>query len=177
MSGNLFEQLRVVAQRCRGAKAAAEGLPAGFAQIDDVIVLLQPVRFAVEVAVQDESAELEATLRRLAEKNFLTGSQAVGEGGVWAALINGCTTAGCGFHADLNENDGVNVVDALLAERGSRALVSARPKAHMPLANFVERGGRFTAEAIGRVTAGDICVKWMGETVFEAASPNLGESL
>jgi hypothetical protein len=48
--------------------------------------------------------------------------------------------------------------------------VSARPKAHLPLANFVERGGRFTAEAIGRVTAGEIRVRWMGETVFEAAS-------
>jgi len=38
----------------------------------------------------------------------------------------------------------------------------------MPLANFVERDGQFTAEAIGRVTAGHVSVQWMGKTLLEA---------
>jgi phosphoribosylformylglycinamidine (FGAM) synthase-like enzyme len=173
VAGNLLEQLRAAAQRCSGAKAAADALPAGFEQVDDVIVLLQPVRLAAE----DESEALETTLRHLAEKNFLTGSQAIGEGGVWVALVSACVTTGHGFHAELSEGEGPNLIAALLNEHNGRALVCTRPKAHLPLANFVERGGRFTAEAIGRVTAGDISIKWMGETVLEAASLNLGESL
>jgi phosphoribosylformylglycinamidine (FGAM) synthase-like enzyme len=166
VADDLLDQLRATAQQYTGAKAAAEGLPAGFNQIDDVIVLLQPVR----LAAQDEHEALEAILRQLAEKNFLTGTQAVGEGGVWAALINGCATARLGFHAEFSESEGANAIDALITERTGRALVSTRPKAHLPLANFVERRGRFTAEAIGRVTAGDVRVQWMGTTLLEAAS-------
>lgn len=163
---DLLRQLRDVASRCGEPKAASDGLPAGFQHVDDVIVLLQPLRF-----VPDENQDaLLVTLRRLAEKNFLTGTQAVGEGGVWAALVCGCTGMGRGLHADLSETEGATAAEALLAERPVRALVSARPKAHVPLANFVERGGSFTAEAIARVTAGDLRVRWMGETVLDAVS-------
>lgn len=169
MASDLLDRLRATAGRCTGAKAAAEGLPAGFNQVDDVIVLLRPVR----LAARDEHGALEGILRQLAEKNFLTGTQAVGEGGVWAALINGCATSRLGFHAEFSESEGANVIDALLTEHTGRALVSARPKAHLPLANFVERRGRFTAEAIGRVTAGDVRVKWMGVTLL--AAPNLDQ--
>ena len=169
MPNDLLDQLRAAAHRGRGAKAASAGLPAGFAQIDDVIVLLQPLRLA---RAEDADETLASTLRRLAEKNFLTGTQAVGEGGVWAALVDGCATAGCGFHAELSEGEGANAFDALLGERSGRALVSTRPKAHLPLANFVERGRVFTAEAIARVTAGDVRVRWMGVTVLEATALN-----
>lgn len=163
---DLLRKLHEVASRCGGQKPGAEGLPTGFQQVGDVIVLLQPVRV---VADENDDALL-TMLRRLAEKNFLTGTQAVGEGGVWAAMVCGCAGHRRGFHAELSETEGATAAEALLGERSGRALVSARPKAHVPLANFVERGGRFTAEAIARVTAGDLRVRWMGETVLEIAS-------
>ncbi|HEV2578553.1 MAG TPA: hypothetical protein VGU25_15215 [Acidobacteriaceae bacterium] len=167
VDGDLVRQLREVASRCENRpNAALESLPAGFQHIDDVIVLLQPLRIAAE----DAQDALLSTLQRLAEKNFLTATQSVGEGGVWAALLCGCAGYGYGFHAELSESEGATAREALLGEGPSRVLVSARPKAHLPLANFVERGGRFTAEAIGRVTSRDIRVHWMGQTLFEAAS-------
>jgi phosphoribosylformylglycinamidine (FGAM) synthase-like enzyme len=129
-------------------------------------VLLQPLRIYAE----DDPEALLATLHRLAEKNFLTGTQAVGAGGVWTALVCGCAAHERGFHCELSESEGASVRDALLGERAGCVLVSTRPKAHLPLANFVERGGLFTAEAIGRVTASDIRVRWIGNIVFEAPS-------
>ena len=168
---DLMETLRSTTRHCEPhAKASAEGLPAGFGRVDDVIVLLQPLRLGS--AGEDESA-LESALRQLAEKNFLTGTQAIGEGGVWAAMMCGSAPHGFGFHAELTEGEGANAAEALFGERGGRALVSTRPKAHLPLANFIERRGQFTAEAIGRVTAGDVRVQWMGEIVLEAASLRL----
>jgi hypothetical protein len=163
-ASDLAAQLRLIARQCSSkTKAAAEGLPDGFGQVDDVIVLLQPLRS--QASPKDEHP-LESTLRRLADKNFLTGTQAVEDHGVWAALVRGCAPHGFGFHAELSESEGASAAEALLGERCGRALVSTRSKAHVPLANFVERGGRFTAEAIGRVTAGDVRVRWMGEIVF-----------
>lgn len=167
---DLAAKLLSAANHCEPyAKSATDGLRAGFANLDDVIVLLQPVRLAA--AEVDAQSALELTLRRLAEKNFLTGTQAIDEGGIWAAMVCGCEPRGFGFHIELTETEGVAAEDALLSERCARALVSARPKAHLPLANFVERGRQFTAEAIGRVTAGDVRVQWMGEVVLEV--PNL----
>jgi len=164
---DLRQQLREATLRCaREPKPVADSLPQGFQNIDDVIVLLQPLRIAAE----HDHDELLATLQRLAEKNFLTGTQAVGKGGIWAALVRGCAAHALGFHAELSETEGASALDSLLNERPARVLVSARPKAHLPLANFVERGGRFTAEAIGRVTAAEIRIRWMGETVLEAPS-------
>ncbi|HEX5284820.1 MAG TPA: hypothetical protein VFW30_11935 [Bryocella sp.] len=164
---DLARQMREAAARCGlEPQAAANGLPAGFQHIDDVIVLLQPLRFGLE---EDQEA-LRSVLQRLAENNFLSGTQTVRNGGVWAALVCGCAGHGRGFHAELSESEGTSAAEALLAETPARVLVSARPKAHVPLANFVERGGRFTAEAVGRVTLRDIRVRWMGETVFEAGS-------
>jgi hypothetical protein len=164
---DLLQQLRATAKGCeRAPTPVVEGLPAGFGQIDDVIVLLQPGLLAAE----DDREALEAIVRRLAEKNFLRGTQVIGKGGVWAALVSGCRSYGRGFHAELSESEGPNAAEALLGERAGRALVSARPKAHLPLANFVERGRRFTAEAIGRVTAGDVRVRWMGQIVLEQRS-------
>lgn len=163
----LLDQMREAAARGqREPESAADGLPAGFPNVDDVIVLLQPLR----VVAEDNQEALFSTLQRLADKNFLTGTQALRDAGVWAALLCGCAGHRRGFHAELSETEGATAADALLAQRPSRVLVSARPKAHVPLANFVERGGRFTAEAIGRVTSRDVRVRWMGETVFEAAS-------
>src|SRR6201999_1357471 len=147
-----------------------DGLPAGFGQVDDVVVLLQPLRLA---SADGDESTLESALRQLAEKNFLTGTQAIGEGGVWAAMMCGCAPRRFGFHAELTEGEGASAAEALFGERSGRALVSTRPKAHLPLANFIERRGQFTAEAIGRVTARDIRVQWMGETVLEAASLQL----
>ena len=171
---DLIARLRSIAQQCGSqARPAAEGLPAGFGQVDDVIVLLQPLQL---VSTKEDNGALEAMLQRLAHKNFLTGTQAVGEGGLWAAIVCGCAPRGFGFHAELTENDGATEEAALLEQRRGRALVSARPKAHLPLANFAERGGRFSAEAIGRVTAGDIRVRWMGETLLEAANLELDPS-
>ena len=166
-AAGLIARLHDVTSQCgREATPAAEGLPAGFRQIDDVIVLLQPLG----VTAEDDQQVLLATLQRLAEKNFLTGTQAVREGGVWAALVCGCAAHGRGFHAELSESEGASAAEALLGERPSRVLVSTRPKAHVPLANCVERGGRFTAEAIGRVTSGDVRVRWMGEIILQAQS-------
>ena len=164
-AADLVAKLQSTSRNCEPcAKAAADGLPAGFGKADDVIVLLQPLRLA---AAEEDSGELESTLQLLAEKNFLTGTQAIAEGGLWAAMVCGCAPRGCGFHVELTENEGASAEEALLGERRGRALVSARPKAHLPLSNFVDRGGQFTAEAIGRVTAGDVRVQWMGETVLE----------
>ncbi len=163
---DLAAKLLSIAGHCdRSAKAAADGLPAGFGQVDDVIVLVQPLRL---VPADEDQSALESTLWRLAEKNFVTGTQAIAEGGLWTAIVGGCASRGFGFHAGLTENEGATAADALLRERRGCALVSARPKAHMPLANMVERGGMFTAEAIARVTAGTIRVQWMGELVLEA---------
>lgn len=163
---DLAMRLHSIAKHCESdAKAAADGLPAGFTQVDDVIVLLQPVQLAT--ADKDE-ATLESILRPLATRNFLTGSQAVGEGGIVAALMCGCAPRGFGFHVALTESEGTSAEDAMFRERYRCAFLSTRPKAHMPLANFIERGGQYTAEAIGRVTAGDIRVQWLGKTLLEA---------
>jgi hypothetical protein len=165
---DLLERLRSAARNCEPrAKAVADGLPAGFGHVDDVIVLLQPLRLAPS---SDEDGAVETTVGRLAEKNFLTGTQAVADGGLWAAMMSGCASQGFGFHAELTESEGTSAAEALLGERRGCALVSARPKAHLPLANFVERAGLFTAEAIARVTAADVRVRWMGETVLQAPS-------
>jgi len=141
--------------------------------VDDVIVLVQPLRLA---AAEEDEAALESTLRRLAEKSFLTGSQAIGEGGIAEALVCGCAPGRFGFHVDFTESEGTNVEDALFRERNACALVSTRPKAHMPLANSVERGGQFTAEAIGRVTARDVRVHWMGQTLLMAEDLEFNQS-
>lgn len=165
-ASDLRDRLRERALRYSyGPKAAAAGLPAGFQHVDDVILLLQPLRTNAD----DNEEALLAILRRLAEKNFLTGTQAIGEGGLWAALVQGCIAHRRGFHTELSESEAGSAAEALLGERAACALVSTRPKAHLPLANFVERDGRFTAEAIGRVTTGDIRVRWMGDIVFEAS--------
>lgn len=156
------------AQRCgEEPNVAAEDLPRGFRQIDDVILLLQPVRV---LPAEDDRETLHRTLHHLAEKNFLTGTEALAQRGIWAALVCGCARHARGFHLELTENEGADIEQALLMERPASVLVSTRPKAHLPLANFVERAGHFTAEAIGRVTAGELRVRWMGETVLEAAS-------
>jgi phosphoribosylformylglycinamidine (FGAM) synthase-like enzyme len=173
-AADLATRLQSIAKNCGShAKAAEDGLPAGFKQVDDVIVLLQPLRLA---AAEPDEAALEFMLQRLAEKNFLTGSQAIGRGGIAAALVCGCAPHGFGFHAELTESEGTNGEDALFRERHNCALVSTRLKAHVPLANFMERGGQFTAEAIGRVTAGHVRVQWMGETLLEAESFQLNSS-
>jgi len=173
-AADLAMRLQAIAMNRRlHVKAAVDGLPAGFGQVDDVIVLLQPLRLAA--VVRDEAA-LESTLQRLAEKNFLTGSQAIGEGGIAAALVRGCAPHAFGFHAELTESEGANAEDALFRERNVCALVSARPKAHMPLANSVERGGHFTAEAIGRVTARDVRVQWMGQTLLVVENLQFNQS-
>lgn len=165
-SSDLLSRLRAAAGGCgEGAQVVAEGIPAGLGQVDDIVVLLQPLRLGCAI---DDQAELESTLRRLAEKNFLTGAVGVGAGGLGAALV--CGSRSRGFHVDLTESEGESVVEALFGERVGWALVTARPKAHVPLANFVERGGVFTAEAIGRVTAEDVRVRWMGATVVEVAN-------
>lgn len=163
-AANLTAQLLSITKRCDlHAKAAAEGLPEEFGQVDDVIMLLQPLL----LAANEDQGELQSTLQRLAEKNFLTGSQALDDSSLAAALICACVPRGLGFHVELAESEGATAIEALLEDRRGCALVTARPKAHLPLANFAERGGRFSAEAIGRVTAGDIRVKWMGETLLE----------
>ena len=167
----LATRLRSIAERCGAhATAAADGLPAGFGQVGDVIVLLQPLRLA---AADEKEAPLESMLRRLAEKNFLTGSQTVGDGGIAGALVCGCAPGRFGFHVELAESEGASAADAIFRERRHCALVSTRPKAHLPLANFVERGRQFTAEAIGRVTARDVRIRWMGETLLEAETLQL----
>lgn len=166
--GDLLNDLRAAARACGDPQPAADGLPAGFQHVDDVIVLLQPLRPFAEDNAEENQEALLATLQRLAEKNFFTGTRLVAEGGIWAALLCGC--AGRGFHAELSEDEGASAAEALLSPRSASALVSARPKAHVPLANFVERGGQFTAEAIGRVTASAVRVRWMDETIVNAAS-------
>lgn len=165
-AGPLLDELRAIARGCGSAASPAEGLPAGFQNVGDVILLLQPMRLAAE----DADEALRSTLERLAEKSFLTGTQTIARGGLWAALVGGCAAHARGFHTELSESEGATASDALLAERSSCVLVSTRPKAHVPLANFVERRGRFTAEAIGRVTAGEVRVRWMDQTVLEVPS-------
>jgi len=167
VAADLLQHLRAATPQCSVSTSAAEALPAGFGQVDDIILLLQPLPLP---AAQKNPSALESTLRHLAEKNFLTGTQAISEAGLWVALVCGCASAGLGFHAELTENEGASIEEALLADRCNCALVTARPRAHVPLANFVERGGLFAAEAIGRVTPRDIRLKWMGETVLEASN-------
>lgn len=163
---DLLGRLRALAEGAQPV-AAAEGLPTGFAHVDDVIVLLQPLPLAAVGVPPETAPALASILQQLQEKNFLTGSQAVGHGGLAAALVDGCIPSRRGFHVELTENEGADVVEALFAPRDGCALVSTRPKAHVPLANFVERRGDFTAEAVGRVTDADVRVRWMGATMAE----------
>lgn len=169
----LLQQMRVLMRREMTARPAAEGLPAGFCRADDVIVLLQPSRI---VDAPGEHDALHSMLVRLAEKNFLTGTQAVGDDGLAAALLGACAGRGLGFHLDLSENEGADAGHALFGERVGCALVSTRPKAHIPLANFVERGGQLIAEAIGRVSDGDVRVRWMGESLVEIPRIEVSET-
>lgn len=164
-ASDLLAQLRAAALRFgTHPQPAAEGLPAGFGNLDDVILLVQPLRLN---ATTDDEIALKAVLQRAAEKNFLTGSQAVGEGGIGLALLAGSLPRGFGFRAELTENEGTTAPEALFAKHSARALVSTRPKAHLPLANFVERSAQFTADAIARVTDGEVRVRWMGAMVIE----------
>lgn len=122
-SGNdLLQRMRDLARRSSGERrAAADGMATGFQQVDDVIVLLQPLR----VVVQEDHEALAITLERLAEKSFLAGMQPVGDGGVWVALVSGCAGHRRGFRAELSEIEGATAAEALLSERGGRVLVSA----------------------------------------------------
>lgn len=176
---DLLEELRCVLQQARpsGDVEFAELRMSGV-RADDVILLVQPIRLTdSNQRVREQDGTLDATLQRLAEKNFLSGAWPIAEGGVAAALGRACAFRGLGFHVDLTESEGASAADALLGERSGRALVSSRAKAHLPLTNFVERGGALTAEAIGRVTKGDVRVCWMGETVLKTVRMALLEGL
>lgn len=157
--------------RAAAAAGADAAVPRGFARPGEVIVLLQPAGLGRD-SERDEQ-ELEALLMRLWEKNFVKGEQRVGAGGIGGALVRACAPHATGFDADLSEEQGCDLADALFAERCCRALVTSWSSAHLATANFVDRSGRFTGEAIGRVTAGNVCVRWMGETVLATEIQNL----
>jgi len=135
-------------------------------QPGDVILLLQPLR------AECQPEALAMMIDRLAEKNFLVGAEIVDMKGIAATLLPCALSADLGFHLDLTEGEGASLWDALFSEPapGSRALVTTRPKAHLPLSNFVDRSGEFAAEAVGRLTAGDLRIRWMGEAVLELPS-------
>ena len=192
---DLLKDLRAVLRRV-GARA---GEP--FGRTGDAIVLIQPVRLAAtdaageverslwaEVAMgwvlagedartSENAHELDELLRRVREKNFLTGEQRVLRGGVAVALVLACATDGHAFDVELTENDGDDPVHALFGERDGRAIVACRASAHLALTNFVDRSAHFTAETIGRITERDIRVRWMGETVLRDTAHALAEVL
>lgn len=180
----------------RHIAAEAEHSAAVFGRPGDVIVLIQPARVAAEdpahELIQSAWAEVAAcaqesthtidtlepdrvvdVLGRLREKNFLTGEERVGRGGLAAALARACGPHSMGFDVNLAETEGVHAVHALFGERTGRAVVTCRSSAHLALANFVDRSGWFTAEAIGRVTGGRVSVRWMGAIVLETDTRDL----
>jgi phosphoribosylformylglycinamidine (FGAM) synthase-like enzyme len=190
---DLLSDLRSIFERSHASTTIQqpENLPSGFARADDVIILLQPVRLDAPSPLEElreslwadlvlsrhtKNAKrvtptapdaLEDLLLKLAGKNFLTGSQRLQRGGLGAALLHAASAKSLGFHIDLSENEGTNPLHALFNERPGRVLATARAKAHLPLENFAERTGSWTADAIGRVTPGDIRVRWLNETVLE----------
>lgn len=156
----LLAELRAVAALPRIGVETSLGRP------DDVILLVQPLR------TDNNHEALAKLIDQIGEKNFLTGAEVLGQHGIAGVLIANAIATGCGFHLDLTENEGASLVEALFAESapGTRAVVTTRPKAHLPLSNFVDRRGAFTAEAVGRVTRGDLRIRWMGETALELSS-------
>lgn len=167
-SGTGREQADELIVRLRAIAAEAvrsqEGQD-GFARPGEAIVLVQPaLRVGVEATEATDDA-LEQLLTRLREKNFLKAQVRVGHGGIIGALVCACVQAGTGFHVSLGENEGSSFADALWGESPARALVACWSSAHLATSNFVDRTGQFTGEAIGRVTSGELRVRWMGETV------------
>ena len=154
----LIVRLRAIAAEARGAETPKNG----FTRPGEVIVLVQP---ALRVGVEATGDALGQLLTQLREKNFLKAQQRIGHGGIIGALVHACAQAGTGFDVSLGENEGSSFADALWGESPGRALVACWWSAHLATSNFVDRTGQFTGEAIGRVTSGELRVRWMGETV------------
>lgn len=160
LPAKVLAELRAIAAQSHTRLENSPGQPG------DVILLLQPLR------PDNRPEDLVAIIDRLAEKNFLTGTAHLKQHGIAGALVPGALATGLGFHLDLAESEGQSLLDALFTEppTRTRALVTTRPKAHLPLSNFVDRRGMFTADALGRITAGDLRIRWMGETVLDLES-------
>jgi hypothetical protein len=60
------------------------------------------------------------------------------------------------------------LVQPLRPDNNSEALAAIINQ--LPLSNFVDRRGAFTAEPLGRVTRSHLRIRWMGETVLELLS-------
>ena len=173
--GDLLTELAARLKRISGESTGGSAPP--YTRAGDAIVLLQPLRLiandpeAAEAAAWDDAVG--ALLRLLREKNFLTGEQRVVSGGLAAALLRACVAHRNGFDVSLDEHQGSAARDALFGERPGCALLTCRPSAHLALTNFVDRSGRFTAEAIGRVTTGRLRVRWMERTILETQMSSL----
>lgn len=162
------EQASALIERLRaaGAEHARGSSQEGFGRAGRVIVLIEPAGLRALSTEPTGDTEIQELLRRLREKNFSKGEQRVGAGGLAATLMRACAGQGTGFELSLSEEHGDDVTAALFRERSAAVLVTCWPSAHLALANFVDRSGRFTGEAIGRVTAGEVRVRWMGATVL-----------
>ena len=154
-----------------GAAAKDAVPPEGFARPGEVILLLRPAG-AFSMA-HSGRVDLDRLLARLRERNFLKSLQRVHAGGIGGALLRACKAAQTGFDLSLGEDQGADLADALFGESDARALVTCWASAHLAIANFVNRSGSFTGEAIGRVTAGEVRLRWMGETVLRASTRDI----
>ena len=163
------EELKVLVKRFRQMaqeRSIADLRAYGFRRPGEIIVLIQPALLTRTGAEEDQERRRGELLAYLRDKNFLKGEVLVGGGGVGGALLRACASAHTGFELMLAESEGDGLANALWREAPGRALVACWSSAHLALANFVDRSGLFTGEAIGRVTGGEVRVRWMGELVL-----------
>ena len=128
----------------------------------DVLVLLEPALDGGLVeGVDAQLAELVAVLAR---RNFVRAQVVLSGESLGPVLAGMCRAAGVGFDVNLEDEVAVGA-EPWLCARSHAALVTCSAHAHLALTLVAERGGRFCAQAVGRVTDSGLRLRVHGELV------------
>jgi phosphoribosylformylglycinamidine synthase subunit PurL len=107
----------------------------------------------------------------LSKEGILASAHDLSDGGLAVALAESCfNTEGLSAQVDLQEEDPVDAV--LFAERGARAIVSARPESLAPV-HAIAAQYEVRARQIGQVSRGELRIQIKGRRVIGAALESL----
>jgi phosphoribosylformylglycinamidine (FGAM) synthase-like enzyme len=114
------------------------------------------------------SDALHAVVQRLVDAKFLHSACVIGHGGVAVALAQAARVNALGARVNMFQPEYHSALHAYFSEAPTRLLLSCDTHAHLALANFIERTGRFIAMPLGRVHSSDFSLSWEGERVIHA---------
>ena len=143
----------------RALKEAGPVSVQGELRVGDALVLLEP-------ALEGDDAALAELLAMLAQRNFVRAQVVLGGSALGPVLAGMCRAAGVGFEVNLEDEAGVGA-EPWLRGRPHAALVTCSAHAHLALTLVAERGGRFSAQAVGRVTGEGLRLRVHGELVAD----------